>query len=221
MASQNESGILEKARTIYEYKIILLGTVAVGKTSILSRFINDTFINEYKCNIGVQFAAKTIFLDDEKGADLSIWDTCGEERFRAITRQYYKGAAGSLLVFDLTNRVSFESLIYWINDLKSAKDDIEIFVIGNKADVKERQVSFEEANDFIVKQNGLMYFETSAKTGYNIKEMFETLTRKLIEKKGSENYIKNNSEIEKLIQNNSQIIINNSPESKVRNSCCH
>jgi small GTP-binding protein len=86
------SGALE--RTIYRFKVILLGDIAVGKTALLSRFVDDKYTNEYKCNVGVEFKVKSLNVESNKGADLQIWDTVGEERFRTITRQYYRDSKG-------------------------------------------------------------------------------------------------------------------------------
>jgi GTPase SAR1 family protein len=103
----NESRYSEKAgesmymdRIVYRFKVILLGDIAVGKTSILSRFVDDKYNSEYRCNVGVEFKVKSLFLDEITGADLKIWDTCGEERFRTITRQYYRDANGRILYFN-------------------------------------------------------------------------------------------------------------------------
>ena len=111
----NESRYSEQAekssafdRVIYRFKVILLGDIAVGKTSILSRFVDEKYTSEYRCNVGVEFKVKSLYLDEKTGADLQIWDTCGEERFRTITRQYYRDTSGIILVFDSTNRNSFE-----------------------------------------------------------------------------------------------------------------
>jgi Ras-related protein Rab-1A len=92
ITTNNES--LAFDRVIYRFKVILLGDIAVGKTSILSRFIDEKYTNEYKCNVGVEFKVKSIYLDEKTGADLQIWDTCGEERFRSLTRQYYRNSSG-------------------------------------------------------------------------------------------------------------------------------
>lgn len=85
-------------RVVYRFKVILLGDIAVGKTSILSRFVDDKFTSEYKCNVGVEFKVKSLYLDESTGADLQIWDTCGEERFRTITRQYYRDSHGKIKI---------------------------------------------------------------------------------------------------------------------------
>jgi len=81
-------------RTVYRFKIILLGDIAVGKTSILTRYVEDIYTNEYKCNVGVEFRVKSLFIDEKTGADLQIWDTSGEEKYRVITRQYYRDKNG-------------------------------------------------------------------------------------------------------------------------------
>lgn len=82
-------------RVVYRFKVILLGDIAVGKSSTLSRFVENNYTKEYKCNVGVDFKVKSLFIDDNRGADLQIWDTCGEERFRTITRQYYRDTRGN------------------------------------------------------------------------------------------------------------------------------
>jgi small GTP-binding protein len=88
-------------REVYRFKVILLGEIAVGKTSIMTRFVDDKFSNEYKCNVGVEYKVRSLIIDDTTCADLQIWDTCGEERFRTLTRQYYRDALG---IFNLKSR---------------------------------------------------------------------------------------------------------------------
>ncbi len=95
---RNETLMID--RIVYRFKVILLGDIAVGKTSILSRFVEDKFTSEYKCNVGVEFKVKSLFLDETTGADLQIWDTCGEERFRVITRQYYRDTCGNCFIYN-------------------------------------------------------------------------------------------------------------------------
>lgn len=92
LSEKNNSTILD--RTIYRFKLILLGDIAVGKTSILTRYVEDSYSNEYKCNVGVEFRVKSLFIDENTGADLQIWDTSGEEKYRVITRQYYRDKNG-------------------------------------------------------------------------------------------------------------------------------
>lgn len=175
----NNSTIMD--RIVYRFKVILLGDIAVGKTSILSRFVEDKFTSEYKCNVGVEFKVKSLFLDETTGADLQIWDTCGEERFRTITRQYYRDTSGVILIFDLTNRNSFEKLASWIEDIgEYGPREVNTIIIGNKADLDdERKTSFNEAYNFANKNN-LQYLEVSAKTGNNVGILFENLTKVMV-----------------------------------------
>jgi Ras-related protein Rab-1A len=170
-------------RVVYRFKVILLGDIAVGKTSILSRFVDDKYTNEYRCNVGVEFKVKSLFLDESTGADLQIWDTCGEERFRTVTRQYYRDSNGVILIFDLTNRNSFDKLESWLQDINNyGPKDTNILLIGNKTDLAdERVVSFSDANNFSIKNN-LQYIEVSAKTGNNVALLFENLTKVMVRK---------------------------------------
>ena len=115
--SQFESENNDLKKEIFNFKIILLGDIAVGKTSILSRFCTNTYSSDYKCSIGVEFKVKSLNVDQSTIADLKIWDTCGDERYRAVTRQYYKESKGVILVFDLTNKESFKKLDFWIEDV--------------------------------------------------------------------------------------------------------
>lgn len=177
---------------IYSYKIILLGDIAVGKTSVLSRFINNTFTDLYKCNVGVDYRSKTVTFDNKIGYELNIWDTCGEERFRSVSRQYYKDANAVLLVFDLTNRPTFDGLQRWFDDVTNfSTKNIEIIVLGNKSDeIDKRCVTIQEINGLLIGKDNCMYFEVSAKTGNNIMKVFEALVKKLNSKEGNEQFLK-------------------------------
>lgn len=170
-------------RVIYRFKVILLGDIAVGKTSILSRFVDDKYTSEYRCNVGVEFKVKSLYLDEKTGADLQIWDTCGEERFRTITRQYYRDTSGIILVFDLTNRNSFARLESWLADITEFGPlDVNVIIVGNKIDLDDdRTTSFNEAQNF-VKKNNWNYIEVSAKTGFNVSYLFEVLTKTMVQK---------------------------------------
>ena len=174
---------LAQDKTVFQFKLILLGDVAVGKSSVIRRFIEDDFTLEYNCTVGVEFRIKTIVLDELTSVDLKIWDTCGEEKFRAITRQYYRDSDGVLLIFDLTNKRSFEKLDFWLEDLSnSCSGEPIVILIGNKNDLKDsREVNKEEALKF-AKLKGLPYFETSALTGENVEEIFKEISNKLIKR---------------------------------------
>jgi len=122
--------------------------------------------------IGVEFGAKTIELNG-KTVKIQIWDTAGQEAFQAITRTYYKGAIGALLVYDITRRETFTHVTKWLDDVRTnSSKNVTVILIGNKKDLEDkRQVSYEEGEAF-AKENGLMFLETSAKTAYNVVESF-------------------------------------------------
>ena len=169
---------------VFEYKIILVGDPGVGKTSIMTKFVSNEFQNTYLSTIGVEFKSKEIHINNNTCARLKIWDTCGQEKFRAITRQYFKNSEGVFVVFDLTNKETIKKLDIWMKDIKDNIDnDYFIFLIGNKSDVKERDLTIaEEAKQFAINKK-INYYEVSAKTGSGIYNIFEKMASKLINKK--------------------------------------
>ncbi len=169
-------------------KILLLGEGGVGKTSIINRYIHMTFSDQYFMTIGAQFAVSIIHVKKfDKRVKLSIWDLAGEQRFNFVQASYFKGLKGTFVVFDVTNRRSFKMIPNWLNAIKTnTGGDPVIFLIGNKIDLNDRVVSREEAEEF-AKQHNLEYYETSAKEGIGINEIFETMALRLVEKWMSEN----------------------------------
>jgi len=169
---------------VFEFKIILVGDPGVGKTSIMTKFVSNEFQNTYLSTIGVEFKSKEIHINNNTCARLKIWDTCGQEKFRAITRQYFKNSEGVFVVFDLTNKETIKKLDIWMKDIKDNIDnDYFIFLIGNKSDVKERDLTIaEEAKQFAINKK-INYYEVSAKTGSGIYNIFEKMASKLINKK--------------------------------------
>ena len=136
------------------FKIVLIGDASVGKTNILSKYLNDEFDPNSKATVGVEFATKN-FTIEENVVKAQIWDTAGQERYRSITSAYYKGAKGCLLVYDITRKASFETIDRWISELKStSENNLTIILIGNKCDLEnERQVTKiegEEKSKFII-----------------------------------------------------------------------
>ncbi|KAL3532354.1 hypothetical protein ACH5RR_005875 [Cinchona calisaya] len=156
----------------YLFKYIITGDAGVGKSCILQQFTDERFNPLYNSTIGAEFWAKTITINKKK-IGLHVWDTAGQERFRALMQSYYRGAAGALLVYDITSRVSFGHISTWLEDLrKYAADNITIMLIGNKSDLdSKRTVSTEEGSEFAQK-NGLIFVECSAKTAQNVEEAF-------------------------------------------------
>ena len=156
----------------YLFKYIIIGDSAVGKSNILLRYIHDKFNDEFQSTIGVEFGAKNIKIED-KIYRIQIWDTAGQETFRSITRAYYKNSVCACVVYDITNRNSFQNIKSWIEDCrKQSPKTVFLVLIGNKVDLEDkREVTYEEGSIYAEK-NGMLFFETSAKTGKNIEEIF-------------------------------------------------
>ncbi|XAR56503.1 hypothetical protein NMG60_11037021 [Bertholletia excelsa] len=162
----------------YLFKLVLIGDSGVGKSNLLSRFTRNEFNLESKSTIGVEFATRSIHVDD-KIIKAQIWDTAGQERYRAITSAYYRGAVGALLVYDVTRHVTFENVERWLKELRDHTDsNIVIMLVGNKADLRHlRAVSTEDAKAFAEREN-TYFIETSALESMNVENAFtEVLTQ--------------------------------------------
>ena len=160
-------------------KIVLVGTTHAGKTSIVQRYINDQFTASTVASTQAAFFQKAVEVNG-KEVVLDIWDTAGQERFRSLAPVYYRDAKGAIVVFDITDANSFSKAKQWINELRSARgDQVVIFLVGNKVDLQFiRVVQTSEARQF-AKLSGLAYFETSAKTGSNIDQVFLELAAEI------------------------------------------
>jgi small GTP-binding protein len=156
------------SRFDYSLKIVVVGDSGVGKTCFLLRFVRDQWEGDTQPTLGVEFLAKIVTTETHQ-IQLQLWDTAGQELFRSVTRGYYRGSAGALVLFDLGARESFGNIEVWLKDLREvARNDVVVVLIGNKADlVDRRQISKEEAQAFAEK-NRMLYFETSALTGEGI-----------------------------------------------------
>ncbi|KAK8871872.1 hypothetical protein M9Y10_007617 [Tritrichomonas musculus] len=168
-------------------KILIIGEGGVGKSCLLLRYTDDKFTEAFMPTIGVDFKTKCINIEGAT-VKLQVWDTAGQEKFRSITKAYFRGAHGILVVFDLSNRDSFDKTQDWINSIKESDDSIDLIIIGNKCDL-QREVSIEEAQDFAAGYN-VRYFETSAKDNTNVNEAFQYLSTQIYHKLYSENPIK-------------------------------
>ncbi|KIY73153.1 ras-domain-containing protein [Cylindrobasidium torrendii FP15055 ss-10] len=160
-------------------KIVLLGDQSVGKTSLITRFMYDTFDNTYQATIGIDFLSKTMYLED-RTVRLQLWDTAGQERFRSLIPSYIRDSSVAIVVFDITNRQSFLSTTKWIDDVRSERgNDVIIVLVGNKADLSDkRQVTLEEATAKAT-QLDILFMETSAKAGHNVKSLFKKIAMSL------------------------------------------
>ena len=164
------------------YKILLLGDSSVGKTCFLMRYTDNTFQEIHMSTIGLDYKLKNVQLDDGKMVKIQIWDTAGQDRFRSITKNYYKGAHGIILIYDITNKKSFENVRTWINQIKEeVSEKVSIILVGNKIDDEEHRVVATDDGEKIAKELGLMFFECSAKSGVNIDSTFNELVKKTVE----------------------------------------
>ena len=166
------------------FKILTIGESGVGKTCILRRFVENKFLKNHLATIGIDFKTKTLNINNQE-IKLKIWDTAGQERFRNITTQYYKGADGIVLVYDVTDEASYEKIKDWMDQILSntQQEEIGLVLLGNKCDMEPRNVT-EEQGKKMAEDLKISYFETSALTGQGIKEAFEQLTRDIMKKKG-------------------------------------
>ena len=176
------------------YKILLLGDSSVGKTCFLMRYTDNTFQEIHMSTIGLDYKLKNVQLDDGKMVKIQIWDTAGQDRFRSITKNYYKGAHGIILIYDITNQKTFENVKNWINQIKEeVSNKVTIILVGNKIDDEDHRVVSTEQGEKMAKDFGLMFFECSAKSGVNIDSTVNELVKKTVE-----NYSKVKMEGEKL-----------------------
>jgi Ras-related protein Rab-6A len=166
-------------QALSKYKIVFLGDQGVGKTSIITRFMYDSFDKNYQATIGIDFLSKTMYLED-RTVRLQLWDTAGQERFRSLIPSYIRDSSVAVVVYDITNRASFLNTAKWIEDVRNERgNDVIIVLVGNKTDLTERrQVSVEEGEDKATKE-GIMFIESSAKAGFNIKALFRKLATAL------------------------------------------
>lgn len=157
----------------YLFKFIIIGDEAVGKTCLLLQFTDKRYRTTHQVTVGVEFGSRTIEIGGRL-IKLQCWDTAGQDRFRSIVRSYYRGAAGALLVYDITRRESFDHVTQWLNEARQNADpELIITLVGNKNDRDmERQVTFEEGHDFAIR-HGLHFLETSAVTGHMVDEAFQ------------------------------------------------
>ncbi|KAF8567688.1 hypothetical protein P879_03806 [Paragonimus westermani] len=166
----------------YLFKYIIIGDTGVGKSCLLLQFTDRRFQPVYDLTIGVEFGARMINLD-KKQIKLQIWDTAGQESFRSITRSYYRGAAGALLVYDVTRRDTYDHLTTWLEDARQhASPNMVITLVGNKCDLESRREVQREEGETFAQEHGLLFVETSAKTGVNVEESFTCTARTIYER---------------------------------------
>ncbi|KAF8672809.1 hypothetical protein AX14_005513 [Amanita brunnescens Koide BX004] len=164
----------------FQFKLVLLGESAVGKSSLVLRFVKDQFDDYRESTIGAAFLTQTVTLEDQTTVKFEIWDTAGQERYKSLAPMYYRNANCAVVVYDITQTASLEKARTWIRELqKQADPSIVIALCGNKLDLAaRRQVTQEEAKKY-AEEEGLMWMETSAKTGEGVAEVFTAIAKKL------------------------------------------
>jgi len=164
------------------YKILILGDSSVGKTCFLTRYADNTFQEVHMSTIGIDYKLKNVKMEDGKIVKLQIWDTAGQDRFRSITKNYYKGANGIVVIFSVTDKKTFGNVKSWIHQIKAEVDEkVTIILVGNKIDDEENREVTKEEGEEAARNFGLDFFECSAKTGENINSTFNELVLKMVE----------------------------------------
>jgi Ras-related protein Rab-8A len=164
-------------------RLLLIGDSGVGKSSMLLRYIDDSFTRTYISTIGIDFKIKTVEHGGQR-IKLQIWDTAGQERFRTITTSYYRGAMGILLVYDVTDEESFENVATWMDQIDQHADQcVNRILIGNKSDANPSDVVVStERGQKLATDYGLKFFETSAKADHNVTEAFDCMAKEVQER---------------------------------------
>ena len=197
----------------YLYKLVLIGDSGVGKTNLMSRFVNESFSSNARSTIGIEYSIRNIEIDGKK-VRVQIWDTAGQERYRAIPSTYFRGAVGALIVYDITRYYTYESVDRWLYELQhyNGQQDVVTVLIGNKSDLEDRrEVKTVEAQSYAEK-NGLNFIEASAYESTNVERAFLDILEEIFLKSKGKKCERSNER--------DSIVINRHPMPKGRRKCC-
>ncbi|OBT59207.1 hypothetical protein VE04_00340 [Pseudogymnoascus sp. 24MN13] len=162
-----------------KFKLVFLGEQSVGKTSLITRFMYDSFDNMYQATIGIDFLSKTMYLED-RTVRLQLWDTAGQERFRSLIPSYIRDSSVAVVVYDISNAKSFQNTRKWVDDVRGERGhDVIIVLVGNKTDLNDKREVTTQQGEEEAKKNNLMFIETSAKVGHNVKNLFRRIAQAL------------------------------------------
>ncbi|KAL5691457.1 hypothetical protein EMGR_006937 [Emarellia grisea] len=199
------SGVGSYSNPLKKFKLVFLGEQSVGKTSLITRFMYDSFDNTYQATIGIDFLSKvdfTSFTDNlrrrsrillrlpitEYAVRLQLWDTAGQERFRSLIPSYIRDSSVAVVVYDISNAKSFQNTRKWIDDVRGERgNDVIIVLVGNKTDLNDKREVTTAQGEEEAKKNGLMFIETSAKVGHNVKQLFRRIAQALPGMEGEAN----------------------------------
>jgi len=190
-----EKGNFHFWKYVHMVKVVFVGDAGVGKTQIVNKFIKNSFEEEYKPTTGVNYSQKEINFD-EKNIKLELWDSPGQEKYKSITENFYKGSQLIVLVYTVDDKNTFENIQSWVNEVKEKNENAKFLLVGNKLDLeKGREVSTEDAKKYAAK-NKIEFIEVSAKGGTNIENMFDNSFKKFLddmEKEKNNNLTNNNT----------------------------
>jgi len=168
------------------YKVVFLGETSVGKSSIVSRFTRDEFLEFQEPTIGAAFQTKYIKLDNDFTVKMEFWDTAGQERYKSLAPMYYRGAKAAFIVYDITNKGSLDNAKYWVKEVTmKGEPGCILIMLGNKIDIPNRLIEYEEVESF-TKINNILFSEVSAKTGVNINDIMINVAKELVRKMPSQ-----------------------------------
>ena len=166
----------------YLFKLLLIGDSGVGKSCLLLRFADDTYTDSYISTIGVDFKIRTVDLDT-KSIKLQIWDTAGQERFRTITSSYYRGAHGIIIVYDITDSLSFDNVRLWLHEIdRYSSDNVCKLIVGNKSDLSNKRAVHQETAKALSDELAIPFLETSAKNANNAEQAFLMMAARIKDK---------------------------------------
>ena len=165
-----------------KYKILILGDSKVGKSCFLTRYADKTYQEDYLSTIGMDYKIKNYELENGNIIRLYIWDTAGQDRFRSITSNYYKGADGIILIYDITKQETFNNVRNWITSIKEeAPAKVVLILVGNKVDDEKNRAVQQSEGEKIADEYNLPFLECSAKSDINVTETFDVLIKKIVE----------------------------------------
>ena len=171
---------MSKINTDCVYKVLLLGDSTVGKTCVLLKYTDKIFQDTHMMTIGLDYRLKTMKLQNGQDVKLQIWDTAGQDRFRSITKNYYKGSNGIILIYDVTSLKTFENVKSWVSQIhEEISDKVVIYLVGNKVDMEEERKVTTEEGQKLAEELGVPFIETSAKSGLNIDEIFIDIVERI------------------------------------------
>ncbi|MCJ1360041.1 MAG: Ras- protein Rab-6B [Icmadophila ericetorum] len=184
MAAQSTVG--SYSNPLKKFKLVFLGEQSVGKTSLITRFMYDSFDNTYQATIGIDFLSKTMYLED-RTVRLQLWDTAGQERFRSLIPSYIRDSSVAVVVYDISSLKSFQNTRKWVDDVRGERgQDVIIVLVGNKTDLGERREVTTQMGEEEAKRCGALFVETSAKVGANVKGLFRKIAQALPGMEGGE-----------------------------------